>query len=137
MTYFDYFIKTKRDNLTILSGAFIFALYHRVVKSRETLRLIHKGCIRSGGGGGGGQAPKSLTSGPSMGLISSAPRYFKSAHEMVAAVSSEAGESRYCIHCKSRYKSRRALGDVDLITIAPLMTSNPFVRVATFLSKFA
>lgn len=54
VTYLDYFIKTKRDNLTILSGAIIFALYHRVVKSREKLRLIHKDSIRSGGGGGGG-----------------------------------------------------------------------------------
>lgn len=124
VTYFDYFIK--RDHLTILSGAFIFTLYHRVVKRREKLRLIDKGCRRSGGGGGGGQAPKSLTSGPSMGLISSAPRYLKSAHDMVAAVSSEAGESRYCIHYKSRYKSRRALDDVDLIIIAPLMTLQPF-----------
>lgn len=67
-----------------------------------------------------------------MGLISCAPRYFKSAHEMVAAVSSGAGESRYCIRYKSRVTSRRALGDVDLIVIAPLMTSNPFVCTATF-----
>lgn len=51
---------------------------------------------------------------------------------MVAAVSAGAGESRYCIHYTSRATTRRALGDVDLIGIAPLMTSNPFVRTATF-----
>lgn len=62
-----------------------------------------------------------------MGLISPAPPYFGSAHGMVAAVSSGAGEFRYCLLTGAAALQVGELGDdVVLIAIAPLMTSNPF-----------
>ena len=108
LLYSDYFIKTiRRDNAhgatlsPFLSQYFIICVTRNGARTKA--RLIHRSCMVAVAKEA--QYRKSLTSGPSMGLISPAPPYFGSAHGMVAAVSSGAGESRYRSPEPRYYKS--------------------------------